>query len=123
MYSASLLPWLRDATPGHKAWVAYALIDQSYALSIQHYEQYPRLTIAQRLAAEDGHAVVRFLPESDGLVARLLQRGVGEFVVGQLQLLQAQCIDRVGGQPGQHLGQANREGVDVPGGKLHGGFA
>lgn len=62
MYSASLLPWLRDATPGHKAWVAYALIDQSYALSIQHYEQYPRLTIAQRLAYFGGTALVLCVP-------------------------------------------------------------
>lgn len=62
MYSASLLPWLRGASGRHKAWVAYALIDQSYALSIQHYEAHPRLSVAQRLAYFGGTAVLLCVP-------------------------------------------------------------
>lgn len=62
MYSASLMPWLRGASGRQKAWVAYALIDQSYALSIQHYERHPRLALSQRLAYFAGTAVVLCLP-------------------------------------------------------------
>ena len=47
------------------------------------------------------------LAEGDGFVARVFQRIVRKLVVGELELLQAQGIDRVGGQPGQHLGQAH----------------
>ncbi|MTE02002.1 branched-chain amino acid ABC transporter permease [Paracoccus sp. YIM 132242] len=62
MYSASLVPWLRDATPGQKAWVAYALVDQSYALSIQEYEANPRMALPQRLAFFGGVVMVVCLP-------------------------------------------------------------
>ena len=62
MYSASLVPWLRGATGAHKAWVAYALVDQSYALSIQEYEANPRLTLTQRLAFFAGVVMVVCLP-------------------------------------------------------------
>lgn len=62
MYSASLVPWLRGASGGHKAWVAYALVDQSYALSIQEYEADPRLTLPQRLAFFAGVVMVVCLP-------------------------------------------------------------
>ncbi|MFD1480744.1 AzlC family ABC transporter permease [Paracoccus nototheniae] len=62
MYSASLLPWLRDASGRQKAWVAYALIDQSYALSIQHYERHPALSLSQRLAYFAGTALMLCLP-------------------------------------------------------------
>ena len=62
MYSASLVPWLRGATGAHKAWVAYALVDQSYALSIQEFEAHPRLTLHQRLAFFAGVAVVVCIP-------------------------------------------------------------
>lgn len=57
MYSASLVPWLGGATGAQKAWVAYSMIDQTYVLSIQHYEKYPRLTMTQRLAYFAGAAV------------------------------------------------------------------
>ena len=76
--------------------------------------------VAHRRAGQDGHAVVRLLPKRHGVVARVLQRSVRKLVIGQLQLLQAQGIHRVGGQPGQHLGQTYRQGVDVPGGNFHG---
>lgn len=62
MYSASLVPWLRQASGPQKAWLAYALVDQSYALSIQEYEANPRLALPQRLAFFAGVAVVVCLP-------------------------------------------------------------
>jgi len=42
-----------------------------------------------------------------------------KLVVGELEFLQAQHIDGVGGQPFQHLRQTDGEGVDVPGGYAH----
>lgn len=62
MYSASLVPWLRGAGPGQKVWVAYMLIDQSYALSIQHFERHPRLSMRQKLAFFSGTAVTLCVP-------------------------------------------------------------
>ena len=62
MYSASLVPWLREASGSQKALIAYALIDQSYALSIQHYEKHPRLSLRQRLAYFAGVAVAMCVP-------------------------------------------------------------
>lgn len=62
MYSASLVPWLRNATGAQKAWIAYALVDQSYALSIQEYEANPRMTLPQRLAFFAGVVMVVCLP-------------------------------------------------------------
>lgn len=62
MYSASLVPWLRQASGTQKAWVAYALVDQSYALSIQEYEANPRLALPQRLAFFAGVVMVVCLP-------------------------------------------------------------
>lgn len=62
MYSASLVPWLRQATGTQKMIIAYALIDQSYALSIQHYERHPRLSLQQRLAYFAGAALTVCLP-------------------------------------------------------------
>ena len=62
MYSASLLPWLREASGRQKAWIAYALIDQTFALSIQHYERHPRLGLQQRLAYFAGGALVLCVP-------------------------------------------------------------
>ena len=62
MYSASLLPWLREASGRQKAWIAYALIDQTFALSIQHYERHPRLGLQQRLAYFAGAALVLCVP-------------------------------------------------------------
>ncbi|MCZ0960389.1 AzlC family ABC transporter permease [Paracoccus benzoatiresistens] len=62
MYSASLVPWLRDATAQQKAWVAYALVDQSYALAIQEYEANPRMDLRHRLAFFAGVVSVVCLP-------------------------------------------------------------
>lgn len=57
MYSASLVPWVGKATGAQKILIAYALIDQNYAISIQHYERNPRLSLTQRLAYFFGAAV------------------------------------------------------------------
>ncbi|SNT72982.1 4-azaleucine resistance probable transporter AzlC [Paracoccus seriniphilus] len=62
MYSASLVPWLRGASGTQKAWLAYVLIDQSYALSIQHYERHPGLSLRQRLAYFAGTATTLCVP-------------------------------------------------------------
>lgn len=64
MYSASLVPWLRGASAGKKVLIAYLLIDQSFALSLQHYERHPRLTLPQRLAYFFGSATLLCLPWS-----------------------------------------------------------
>ena len=76
--------------------------------------------IAQRVAAQNRNAVVGFLPEGGRFIARGLERIVRKFVVGELELLQAQRVHRVGGQPLKHLGQAHRQRIHVPGGNLHG---
>lgn len=62
MYSASLVPWFRGTSGAQKAWIAYTLIDQSYALSIQHYERHPKLTLSQRIAYFSGTAVAICVP-------------------------------------------------------------
>ncbi|WP_265500163.1 AzlC family ABC transporter permease [Paracoccus beibuensis] len=83
MYSASLLPWLRQATPGQKAWVAYALVDQSYALSIQHYERHPRLSMTQRLAYFAGTAAVVCVP---WMIASWVGATVGQAIPDDIAL-------------------------------------
>lgn len=62
MYSAALMPWLKGATRTQKIWVAYTLIDQSYALSIQEYEREPDQGLPQRLAFFAGTAVMLCIP-------------------------------------------------------------
>ncbi len=49
MYSASLAPHLGAAPLRQRAIAAYFTIDQSYALSIQKFEQHPEMTITQRM--------------------------------------------------------------------------
>ncbi len=83
MYSASMVPWLRGTTPGQKAWVAYALIDQTYALSIQHYERHPRLNLKQRLAYFAGTALVLCLP---WMIASWLGATVGRAIPDSVPL-------------------------------------
>ena len=50
MYSASLAVWLGDAPLWQRALIAYANVDQSYAVSINQYEDKPDLTLTQRVA-------------------------------------------------------------------------
>lgn len=83
MYSASLVPWLRGATGRQKLWIAYALIDQSYALSIQHYERHPRLSLQQRLAYFAGAAVALCVP---WIVATWVGATVGQAIPDDIAL-------------------------------------
>ena len=57
MYSASLVPWLGQAPTRWRAFLSYVLIDQTYALAIQHYEANPRLRLDQRMAYFTGTAI------------------------------------------------------------------
>ncbi|WBU54838.1 AzlC family ABC transporter permease [Paracoccus sp. SCSIO 75233] len=58
MYSASLVPWLGGASARVRIWIALGLIDQTYAMSIDHYQSVPQLSLAQRIAYFAGTAVV-----------------------------------------------------------------
>ncbi|MNV80110.1 hypothetical protein D3C71_1736920 [compost metagenome] len=71
------------------------------------------------MAAQDRHAVIGFLAKGRSLIAGFFESVVRKLVVGELELLQAQGVHRVAGQPGQHLRQAHGQGVDVPGGNTH----
>jgi len=50
MYSASLAVWLGQAPLWKRALIAYVNVDQSYAVSINRYEDEPDLTVPQRIA-------------------------------------------------------------------------
>jgi predicted branched-subunit amino acid permease len=50
MYSASLTPYIGAAPLWQRAWAAYFLVDQSYALSLAEYEKRPALTVPERIA-------------------------------------------------------------------------
>ena len=77
------------------------------------------LHIGSLLAAQDRHAVVGSLPNENAVIARRLQfifRKIGILLLG---FLQAQNLDRIGGQPVQHLRQPHFQRIDVPGRQLH----
>ena len=50
MYSASLAVWMGKAPFWKRALVAYVNVDQSYAVSINMFEDRPELTLPQRIA-------------------------------------------------------------------------
>lgn len=50
MYSASLTPYLGPAPLWQRAFIAYFLVDQSYACSLAKYEETPQMTVPQRVA-------------------------------------------------------------------------
>lgn len=50
MYSASLTPYLGQASMGWRVPIAYFTVDQSYALSITKFESSPDLTLSERIA-------------------------------------------------------------------------
>jgi predicted branched-subunit amino acid permease len=50
MYSASLTPYLGQASLGVRSIMAYLTVDQSYALSVVKFEENPKLTLSQRVA-------------------------------------------------------------------------
>lgn len=58
MYSASLVPWLGGASQPARAAIAYSLIDQTYVLSVEHYQNVPKLSLSQRLAYFAGTAIM-----------------------------------------------------------------
>lgn len=62
MYSASMVPWLGEASPRQRAIVAYLLIDQTYAMSLQQFEANPRLSLQQRFAYFVGSAIACCVP-------------------------------------------------------------
>src|SRR5690349_12140829 len=75
--------------------------------------------VANRRAAQDRDPVVGFLAEHGRIVASVLEHLKRKLVVAHLEFLQAQDIDRIGGQPVEDVLQAGGGGVDVPGGQLH----
>lgn len=50
MYSASLSLWIGDAPLWQRALVGYVNVDQSYAVSMNKYEDVPDLSVSQRIA-------------------------------------------------------------------------
>ncbi|HIP23579.1 MAG TPA: branched-chain amino acid ABC transporter permease, partial [Rhodobacteraceae bacterium] len=50
MYSASLTPHLGKASLGMRSFVAYFLVDQSYAISVAEYEKAPARPLPEKLA-------------------------------------------------------------------------
>lgn len=50
MYSASLTPYLGGLSLGKRAFAAYMIVDQSYALSIGKFESGAQMTLAERFA-------------------------------------------------------------------------
>lgn len=50
MYSASLTPHLGAAPLWQRALMAYATVDQSYAVSIARFESHPKMTLAEKSA-------------------------------------------------------------------------
>lgn len=50
MYSASLAFWLGEEPLWKRALIAYVTVDQSYAVSINRYEDEPKLSLADRTA-------------------------------------------------------------------------
>ena len=61
MYSASMVPWLGGASQPAKAAIAYSLIDQTFALSLEHFQNVPKLSLGQRLGYFFGAALVMCL--------------------------------------------------------------
>ena len=66
MYSASLMPWLGAARGWQKVIISYALIDQTYALSIDQFERHPAWGTPQRVAYFFGSATLLCVPWSVG---------------------------------------------------------
>ncbi|MEL7262401.1 MAG: AzlC family ABC transporter permease, partial [Pseudomonadota bacterium] len=50
MYSAALTPYLGAAPLWQRVFVAYLLVDQSYALSHARFEAVPQMSVAERVA-------------------------------------------------------------------------
>lgn len=77
MYSASMVPWLAEADRPTRALIAYSLIDQTYATSIQQFERNPRLSLRQRVAYFLGSATIMCIP---WMIATALGATVGRAI-------------------------------------------
>jgi hypothetical protein len=73
----------------------------------------------RRVAYQNADAVIGLLAGEPAFVADGREFGDGEFVVGELEFLQAQYVDAARCQPVDHMLLADLEGVDVPGGNFH----
>ena len=80
------------------------------------------LHVVQLVAADNGNAVVGFLPCPCGVPAHHAKGGGGVFILFQFQLLQHQYVGLVAGEPVAHLRQAHVERIDVPCGDFHAMF-
>jgi predicted branched-subunit amino acid permease len=60
MYSASLQPYLGEASLGRRALAAYLNVDVSYALGIQQFEARPNWTVGERFSYFSGTMVLMF---------------------------------------------------------------
>ena len=61
MYSAALTPHLGQAPAGTRLWLAYFLVDQTYALSVSRFEEHPEWDLATRIRYYFG-AIVPLYP-------------------------------------------------------------
>ena len=50
MYSAAMVPYVGKAKLSTKLWISYFLVDQSFAMSIQKYEETPDMALSEKLA-------------------------------------------------------------------------
>ena len=50
MYSAAMVPWLGSAPWWKRGFMAYFMVDQSYAVSILKYEREPGMSVAERVS-------------------------------------------------------------------------
>lgn len=57
MYSASIVPWLGEASQMSRAAIAYSLIDQTYVMSFEYFQNTPKLSLRQRLGYFSGTAI------------------------------------------------------------------
>lgn len=73
----------------------------------------------ERVAREDRDTVVGLLAREPAAVTGRLEIGAREFLVRQLQLLQAQYVGAALREPVEHVLFADVERVDVPGGYFH----
>lgn len=83
MYSASLVPWIGAANGRQRALVAYLLVDQTYALSIEQYERNPKLRLDQRLAYFFGAALAMCAP---WVIASVVVYTLGKAIPPELAL-------------------------------------
>ena len=79
------------------------------------------LNIGLRCSADDGDAVVGFLPREADVQPRIEEGLQWKHLVGHFGFLQTEHIDVIVGHVIEHLWQADFEGVDIPRGEGEGG--